>query len=326
MVRDRLYYLFEAYIQNKATPEEVEELMVAVKNGEADLMLASFVLAHKKNVGHPTSRTDAGATRKKPDAPSFRKGLRVAAVLLGILVAVSLWLFYRNSSKLESARQQSLVYSSGDFVRNVLLPDSSVVVLQKYSKLFVDSGFGNKDRLVELEGEAYFDVVHDAKKPFLITAGSLNIKVVGTAFDVKAYAEKDSVEVYVDRGKVEVFNKERSSRRLLLPNNYAKLDKKSQTLTSDEFRFDSIRVAVVSWKDSDLVFNGDSMRKVLSVLEKRYNVVFDVQNPSLYDCRVQISFAGTEKLEQVLSSLSLIQHIDYTAKGDSITINGLGCQ
>ncbi|MCX6225397.1 MAG: FecR domain-containing protein, partial [Bacteroidia bacterium] len=148
-----------------------------------------------------------GATRGRPQTPAFRSGfqtgvmrfvLPIAAIMIFGVMSLVFIRFLQN-------RQDAPVVTLASYAVPVqdTLTDGSTMVLNADTRLIVPKKFGQTNRTVELQGEAFFQVQHDAGRPFIIHAGPGQVKVLGTSFHVKAYPGSD-LEVYVETGRVEL--------------------------------------------------------------------------------------------------------------------------
>lgn len=120
--------------------------------------------------------------------------IAAAAMFIGIVATVLLW----NKSHREAVN----IIIAGAVIENDTLPDGSVITLNKKSSLSYDGSFGKEKRSVKLNGEAFFAVAHDTQKPFSINVGDLEVRVVGTSFNIRTAAE--STEIVVETGLVQV--------------------------------------------------------------------------------------------------------------------------
>ncbi|RYG20562.1 MAG: DUF4974 domain-containing protein, partial [Chitinophagaceae bacterium] len=152
----------------------------------------------------------------------------------------------------------------------LVLADGSKVWLNAGAKFRYPNRFSKDKRQVFLlEGEAYFEVVRDTEKPFIVTSDEISTKVLGTAFNVKSYSYLRSIQVAVTRGKVSVSNNAGEA-VLLLPDQQANFDKTTKHIIRHEV--DS-RTAL-AWQKGGQAFNNDSMSDVCAVLAKKYGVTF----------------------------------------------------
>jgi ferric-dicitrate binding protein FerR (iron transport regulator) len=204
--------------------------------------------------------------------PIFRAA---AAVLLAAVLLISGYMVAFDPS----ASGELLEISATNQVLNTFaLPDGTVVSLNTNTKLKYPEKFGRKTREVSIEGEAFFEVKPNKNKPFIIHAGSAEIKVLGTSFNVSAYPETKQVEVIVETGKVQVLNKIIQANELILtPGDKGTLIYSSNSLlktTNQDPNF-------LAWKTHNLTFKATSLGEVIETLQKIYKVNIHVADPKL---------------------------------------------
>jgi ferric-dicitrate binding protein FerR (iron transport regulator) len=231
---------------------------------------------------------------------------KVAAILLlPLIVAGSLYFGYFNGSPTKfSGRNGSFsVYAPLGSRIAFNLPDGTKGWLNSGSTLTYPLPF-DENRNVALEGEAWFDVFHDEKRPFEVKAGESLIRVLGTSFNVSAYREEKYVEVVLQSGKVEFSNESQTEKVILQP---------SEQLILHENRLEISSVDVSkykAWTEGRLVFRGDYMAEVAKKIERWYNIKVEIADKDL----TQFSFRATfvdDALEDVLNQLSMTSPIEY---------------
>lgn len=182
------------------------------------------------------------------------------------------------------------------------LPDGTVGWLNSGSSLTYSLPF-NSNRKIALDGEAWFDVVHNEKSPFEITAGNSKVKVLGTSFNVSAYRE-DYIEVVLQNGKVEFYPGNLSQKITMAPSQKLVLiDGKIDLKVIDPSKYKA-------WTDGKLVFRGDNMEEVAGRIERWYNVKVLLADQNLKKFSFRATFED-DSLEDVLHLLSLTSPIGY---------------
>ncbi|TGE26228.1 FecR family protein [Hymenobacter metallicola] len=250
--------------------------------------------------------------------------LRIAATVLLLIGVVYAMQKYRR----ELLPPPPVAVSAGAQKRLLALPDGSKVWLNKHSTLEYAADFsGSRGREVQLSGEAFFEVHKDPAHPFTVLSAESRTRVLGTSFNVRAYAAEDSVEVSVVTGKV-AFASRRSHQDsvLLRPGQRGVLQTAAanvaaavrQTPTSDgNFR---------AWQTGELVFDNASLAHVLRTLRTTFGTTITVADKSLLKCRFTGTFQQPDPA-QVLQVVSVATNA--TLAGDAVNgyiLGGQGCQ
>jgi hypothetical protein len=211
-----------------------------------------------------------------------------------------------------------VVIYSGDTKKEITMPDSSHIVLNKNSKISFNKDFSG-GRNVSLEGEAFFEV-KKGKEKFTIRCSLSAIEVLGTSFNVISGKNTCCDEVSVISGKVAFYNPLIADHKLILEpgeKGFADIDKNISRsfITDDNF---------ISWKDERLVFKRTALGDVILSLENYFSVPIKITNEALRKC----VFTGTfnkPDLHQILEVLSGTFDITYHFKENSYYIEGKGC-
>ena len=198
------------------------------------------------------------------------------------------------------------------------LPDGGRVVLGPGSKLIVALGYasGQRQREVELHGEAYFDVVHDTTRPFVVRAGSATIKDVGTSFDVR----NDSgsrVQVVVTSGSVSLRSAAANDSGVLLAAGDIGVVQTDGPVTA---RHGSSTAPYLAWMRDSLVFREAPVAEVSANLRRWYGVVLRVDDSSLARRHLTMTIVG-DPIEQVLRTIGLDLGADVERRGDSALVH-----
>jgi transmembrane sensor len=237
---------------------------------------------------------------------------KMAAAILVLVVSGLLinYLIYKND----------LLYESGSTITTVILPDSSKVILNRLSSILHKPSFNEEKRLVELEGEAFFDIKPDQTKPFIIETQHGVVEVTGTSFTVSAYDSLDRVEVSVQSGTVN-FSIPAINETVKLSAgqtaNYQDGGERIETATNKDRNF-------YAWSTRELVFENTPLTEVLATLGKVYNVTFAGTEGISAECVVTVSFRN-QSLESVLNVLESTLGVTFTVDGSRVTITGVGC-
>jgi len=229
---------------------------------------------------------------------------KVAAVLILPLVVTSFFVGKNIENKEATTVSYNEIYASIGTRSTILLSDGSKVWLNSGSKLRYPDKFTNKNRVVFLTGEAYFEVHSDVNRPFIVRTNNVNVKATGTKFNVQALKSEREIRVSLISGKVEVNKQIDVKKSLVLANlvpnqslTYDTLTGKVQTLTGDIYEF-------IAWKDGQLVFRNKPFFEVVKKISQQYNVDIEIRGRELQDYRYRATFEE-ESLNEILKLLQL---------------------
>lgn len=200
--------------------------------------------------------------------------------------------------------------------RVIHLPDGTNVTLNSNSHLTFPKEFNGKERKIEFDGEAFFDVAHNPQKPFIIHTGNTEIKVVGTSFNVNAYQSNPTVEVVVETGKV-LFNSTLSAKTVvenqvaLMPGEKGKFLKSKNTIEKTENKDHNF----LSWKTHNFVFDKTPLSEFATTVGKAYQVNIQLDK-GLEDLKLTASFEN-RPLDFILDVVKLTFNLDLSKNQDS---------
>ncbi|MEO8886184.1 MAG: FecR family protein [Mucilaginibacter sp.] len=308
---------------NDKTPEEIKEKW------------ENF----KKNL--PAAKTQVISINKKKNNNYFF-WLAASLVIAFCLVAIKLSTdIYNNNIDLYT----SIVQAPDGSTSKITLPDGSKVWLNANSKLTYKKQFGQKYREVNLVGEAFFDVVKDAKHPFIVTTASLRLKVLGTAFNVRAFSTDKTSEAALVRGSIEVTLVNNPDKKLTLkpsekivvrneptssvistirePLLSMGIIKKPQvpliTLTNIHYNGKEALPEEAQWMEKKLAFTSESFDDIAGRMERYYNVTIDFEDDDVKNLMFSGSFKG-ESINNAMKALQATGNFQYKITNNKITI------
>ena len=284
----------------------------------------------------------------KPASTFFIKRYWYYAASLVVVFALAGFYFY-SKHKPESQNENLVAQTNEISTRRgskskVQLPDGTIVLLNAGSKLTYDKDFGIAGREVFLSGEGYFDVKKMPEKPFIIHTSSINIKVLGTVFNVKAYPEDELTETSLIQGSIEVTMRDRPkdkiilapSEKLVLENNavIASSEKEKDEpvlqspLSSDvvmsvkklAYNIVDSAVAETQWIDNKLVFRDESFEALAVRMERWYDVDINIKNAALKQKRFSGIFEK-ESISEALEALQLSVSFKFDQEGNKFIIH-----
>lgn len=326
-MQERLHYLFEQYLENKCSRKELEEFFKYIRKAEYDEQLRQ----HIKNVYASIQKNSSSLTcvdengqlilnepnwlKPKPRMVNFKKHftkLAVAASVVGIVC--TLWLVLKTSPAPKKAVTVSaLTKKTTDRSESkfILLEDSTRVWLNAASSLEFPDEFNSKTREVYLSGEAYFDVKHADKIPFIIHTGNVSTTVLGTAFNIKAYPGQKNIVVSVSRGKVKVSRKNEPV-ITLVHGQQVKIEDRGTGVVEKVIPVNGI----ASWQQGAIEYDDETFEDIIADMERIYNTTISLQNNSIRGLKVSTSFKKEIGVEQALQVLSKLTDTDLKQIGN----------
>jgi ferric-dicitrate binding protein FerR (iron transport regulator) len=284
--------------------------------------------------------TNNSAPVKRFRAVSLFKYVAVAASLALLIFIGSKWL---NQPKTEAVSKPNIVSTRNGSRSKVQMPDGTQIWLNAGSSLKYDNAtYGVALREVELIGEAYFDVAKDAAHPFIIHTKAMDVKVIGTAFNIRAYPNEKQTETSLIRGKIEVSFPGRPLEKLFLKpnekitvanapldtvasrkNDTAELQETESIIVLSKIDHEAVDSAVIetAWVRNKLIFRNKSFEDLAQDMERWYNVSIRFQDSSLSIRHL----TGTFYNETVFEALDLLKQSSpfqykYNKENNTITL------
>jgi transmembrane sensor len=350
--KDKIWALLSRSLSGEASEAELQELNLLLQNSDNYALATSLVteywhmpeepdtdfleatyhlhLNRLKAKGHTVETVAETPGSFEIEAPS--KGVNKKILVAGtILVAIGIFLTilvpFKNNSNAATVTANEVNIQKGTRTK-LTLPDGSLVWLNSDSKLVYSAeSFAAGVREVNLTGEGYFDVVKNPQRPFIIHTSKINIKVLGTAFNVKAYPEDKQTETSLIHGKIEVTINDRPGEKIvmspnqkLVVNNYevpitkSANEKVNSTTSSnsapkavfvDRLKYNTIDSTLeeTQWVNNMLVFSDKPFTEVTAMMERWYNVKIEIEDTRLNEMNI----TGKFKNETVTEALNALQ-------------------
>ncbi|MDD2960701.1 MAG: DUF4974 domain-containing protein [Muribaculaceae bacterium] len=330
MEQKRIQYLISTSLDNKLTIEERFELMAWLHSTEADSdcrkvwnetdaeidkMLSDEIWSSVKSEISPVPKL-AIPSKFKMQSTFIRRFKIVAticaivcsSVLLSVLYGDNISALWEGDAKIYSFEVQSGQKAS------MQLADGTVVWLNSASKLTFDDNYNDDDRIVNLEGEAYFDVAKNQNKKFVVKCNGVEVEALGTSFNVKAYLADGYITTTLAKGKVKVSSEKEDV--YLSPSEQAIYNIKDKEIRKDAVS----NIALADfWLSDSLVFDGVTLESLSHTIERMYGVKIMIRDKSLNN----VTFTGTIKnnsLPNIFHLISLTYPLKYSMEGDTIWI------
>jgi transmembrane sensor len=335
---DELYDLLSKNPEYAYLHEVILSLKGSRNHFERDLPQEELVnhgwqhLADKLNL-QPTSSDDPANSGKLGFLKKIirKRRLWLAAACVAALLGCSIF-FYKNyfgSHQLLAGKKIEEVHYGA--LSSLTLADGSKVWLNAGSKLIYPAKFSGTQREVTLEGEGFFEVTKNPLIPFLVHAGKITVKVLGTKFDVKAYSEDADIETTLISGKVQVvLNDDPEKEIVLSPHEKLTVIKpmitnSSNPQVSNELKYQVQALPVTAnnnltetaWVSNRLVLNNEAFENVAKLLERKYDVHVFFDNDKLKDEHVT-GFFENENIKEVLEVLKMTTHFKYRVDGNNV--------
>lgn len=267
----------------------------------------------------------------KPRAPYYRRLTSIAVAALAV-VSVGVYLFWetqRTSSPASGIIQY--VCKPGER-KSFQFPDGTAVILNAGSEIYLNDQYAKNTREVFLKGEAFFEVQHNAAVPFIVHTASMDVKALGTAFNVKSYNNENKTETVLIRGLVEVTLKKDNNRKLLLhPDEKVswREDKTGKEATAQAAtknnpeqavikpvrKSDNGEVKELAWVQNNLAFEDEPFEDIAYQLNRWYNVNIQFETNDIKQYHFTATFKK-EKIEQVLDILKKSKKFNYRFEGE----------
>ena len=318
--------LIDKYYRGECTPEEAQEVMRWFEDrqrGEARVqnMWDSFepaIPASEEDTERNLRQIHAAirpSSAKEPFRIFRSQWLRVAAIVTLALVASYLMVPQLPEQPQVVAVQQVAKENPIGQKSTHRLPDGTMVSLNAGSLITYPEFFDDNIREVSLQGEAFFEVTENVNKPFIVSVNGLDVRVLGTSFNIKAFAEDEEVQVVLATGKVQVSHQESDTEAYMVAGEEVIFEKEDKQKRKQEANLE----AALAWKDNQIVFDNASAYEVFDALERWYGVQINYEALP----RNAWNFTGRfedENLENVLTSISYVKKFDFTLDDRTITI------
>lgn len=238
-----------------------------------------------------------------------RSIMKYAAVFI-FAVAVGFLLFYLKNDQYRPdtyPESYTTAIAENGQISKLILPDSSVVWLNSGTQIKYSTDFAKKRREISLKGQAFFQVKTNERMPFKVFCRDIEVRALGTRFNVNAYPEEKEVKVILETGKVELLKSSDSKFKYILEPG----QKLTYNSVSDEIIIRKVEMdRYVNWKDNILIFRKDPMSEVVPVLQRKYNIDLEVDIPNL-DSYLFTATITDESLNEIIKSIAFTCRADF---------------
>ena len=275
---DKIYYkeLIEKYFDGNITDAEIKELSDWIKNDrhlqnwwEEEFSKSDAginpVLRNKlfARIKEQTQGKEETQGKEKPRTIRMNPWKWAAAIVFPICIAFFTYYLIDSS---QTVGAPFIVKADKGDKATIELPDGTNVVLNSASQLSYLNNFGENGRRVQLNGEAYFKVAHDEKRAFIVQVGDLEVKVLGTSFNVSAYEDAKDVTVVLLEGKVGVYAQKMS--HIMKPGDKIEYNKATHKITATQVHPSDY----IEWTKGNIYFEKESLENIMKTLSRIYDV------------------------------------------------------
>ncbi len=313
------------YLEGKATKEEQKELLAWLRNKKNRIDFNSYSLAWQKSldknqlpVGSEKSWNNIQTQLLQKSFNRWRKSLkmqqflRVAAILFFVISIGSITYFLSDRKEKAADYYTSVIADYGQ-VSKIKLPDGSTVWLNSGSEITYSNTFASDNRDIKLVGEAYFQVTKNEELPLIVNCEEMQVKVLGTKFNVTAYPESKHIDVVLEKGSIELLNRNiESFSYKIKPGELAKFDKSNRRLLISNVNISKY----TSWKEGVINIYNQTLEELTERLEVRYNQRFRL-NDDVKNFHFTFTIKN-ESIDEIIKLMEKISPIKAIQKKDTI--------
>ena len=302
----------EQWLATHEQTTEIDDLLLDLLNNTSTNYDAEIVenayAAFEKN------RKKQERYDRKSRILTFSRWMQKVAAIILIPILLATYYYYQKASTPIIWQE---VYAPLGETRLIELPDKSKVWINAGSKLIYPSEFTYPFRQVYIVGEAYAEIQKDTSHPFIMSAGNINIEVLGTKFNVRSYTEDSEIEVSLIEGSVCMSATHSGQKKILSPGDVIRFNKGKESFTKYTIDVNSYS----HWfEGSNFYFIDQTLEQIVARLERHYKVDIIIENELIKQYKYYAVFINNEKLEQILSALSAQQNIKVSFKNNVIYI------
>ncbi|WP_316804266.1 FecR family protein [Pedobacter nototheniae] len=302
MTEEQAKHLLQKYLEHHASPAEIKkvETWYASLNRKESNLSGDCKTAISEEI-FSNLRLAMQGKPKHRKLFVFNGFAKIAAILLvSFTLAFSIWKYMGSNGK-----ENLITVTTGPKERKkIILTDGSEVLLEPEAKLIYPDRFGASSRNISLtEGEAFFNIAHEERRPFTVhMISGLDVKVLGTSFRIKSYRNKHNIEVVVATGKVAVSNKKGLMSTLI----------KDQQLDYDKH---ANHISIRKVKQAayvDFAFEGNTLQQIIGKLEYAYNIKIALSDAEMAKLKCTATFSSKQQPEEILDIICSLHHLKFS--------------
>lgn len=252
-------------------------------------------------------------------ARSKERTVRILAWTNAVFAAAAIALFVLVFRPSDTADWRE-IYAAKAEKQELALPDGSRIWINSDTKVIFPERFGKECRKIYVDGEIYADIAPDRKKPFIVSASGVEIEVLGTQFDLKAFAEDRNVDITLIEGSVALkgTGEGKEFTRIMSPGEMLRYDKVENSVK--EYAVDTLEYR--SWRNGNILkFMDCTLEDIAADLERRFDVRIMIEDRKIAGTRYYASFINGEDVDTILASMNSNGIMDIVRKDDLIIIS-----
>lgn len=304
------------WLSNPATHSEVENWLLEHWNVSSEVDSTTIIESVFQQI--------QSLQKKQPVAPGFSLirilhiYRNVAAFLL--IPIIGLGILFSLNQYTQSSDQYTETIALRGQKSQIILSDGTKVWLNSDTKIKYPGNFSKKQRDVYLDGEAFFEVTKNGHQPFIVHTSEMDVKVLGTKFNVKAYSDEDQVETSLFEGKVHLLyrspDEANQIEKIVEPGQSFVYNKINHQLGNNCFP----QAEINGWKNNQLIFKDDTFSNLVRKLERWYDVDVVYDQNLFNDRRLTVELYEGERLERLMEVISLALSVDYKYEKEKIIL------
>lgn len=311
------------YMEGKSSP--VEKALVK-KWLSANIAKPEYDAVFEKLLDETRTEENEAVTKRAFDRiqASIRdrkrnRTVRILAAANAVLAAAAIALFVVVFRPGDAAEWREIYVAKAE-KQELALPDGSKIWINSDTKVIYPERFGKDCRKIYVDGEIYADIAKDRKKPFVVSASGVEVEVLGTQFDLKAFAEDRNVDVTLIEGSVALkgTGEGREFSRIMTPGEMLRYDKTTDTVR--EFAVDTLEYS--SWRTGNILkFMDCTLEEIAADLERRFDVRIVIEDKTIARTRYYASFINDEDIDTILATMNGSGIMDIVRKDNIIIIS-----
>jgi ferric-dicitrate binding protein FerR (iron transport regulator) len=332
--RKRLNYLFTQYAGRRIVAEELSELKTIVNVSDNEYLDEPLRLMWMNNLYSPICLPSEEQKMRmvwhieqsiQPVTLQIHRRFirtfsRIAAVLIFSLFTGICVYLYNANRKLSIYKNSEITLNIGNGQEaGFVLPDGTSVRLNSGSTLRYANNFGEKNRFVNIVGEAFFDVKQDKNRPFIVHTNYMDIEVLGTTFNVCAYNDNNLVEMTLLTGSVKASSTKYPENQIIVKPNekvICNISTGKLTVQRTNIRYET------AWLNGEIVFKSETLNHVLAKLERKYGVHIRYEgNPNLLEDRFSGRISKDNHIGDVMKILTDHYSLKYEQKDNTFVLS-----